>query len=208
MIATIFRSAIRPPLVFLNQPIIKEGIKNVASCAAFVFGLYEIYDDVVHITEELRGRATPPTEGKKEFSWMKTAGKVLLVVSKISLLLSCFTSRPGLIICGWIAGKLFTPPQLQSLFGSNTIFAVNPYHPRHLANLAAFILGLPALVKSIYDFSMWLKHTVTCALANAEAAPETNRRAYIVQIMATINTLFSRTMLHLVNGAFLRFRTA
>lgn len=29
---------------FLNQPLIKEGVKNVAGVATFAFGLVEVYD--------------------------------------------------------------------------------------------------------------------------------------------------------------------
>src|SRR5262245_33541790 len=100
MILSGVKSALKVPITFLNHPLIKEGVKNVAGVAAFVFGIYEIYDDIILIREEWRNRAALPSLEKKEFSWMKTAGKVFLVVSKLSLLASCFTSRPGLILVG------------------------------------------------------------------------------------------------------------
>jgi hypothetical protein len=105
---------------FLNQPIVKENVKNIAGTITFAFGLVEVYD----IYRILKDR-----------KWHQVANCVIDVCAKISLILSAAVSRPGIYIISSI------------MRCSNTSFAMNPRHPRHIASIAAVILGLPSLVQ-------------------------------------------------------------
>lgn len=187
---------------YLNSPIIKEGVKNVAGLAAFAFGIYEIYDDVNWLIHKWQAKPLANQEEKEGFSWLKTAGKVVMVAARISLILSCFSSRPGLIICSWTAGKIFTEAQLVRFFGANTIFAVNPWHPKHIVSISACILGIPAALKAVYDGSVWVKHKVTRheTAKDKEGQAEASEGRFLtdkkIGLMVSFNTIFSRPVLH------------
>ncbi|MBS0620263.1 MAG: hypothetical protein JSS61_02250 [Verrucomicrobia bacterium] len=105
---------------FLNQPMVKEGIKNVAGTITCAFGILEVYD----IYQILRGNSSC-TEAS---GWVKTA----LICAKLSLILSAATARPCVLI-------------FSAVLGSSGIFAENPWHPRHVFSIVAVILALPAI---------------------------------------------------------------
>ncbi len=144
----------------LNQPQVKEGIKNAAGAATCSFGLVEIYD----------GRILPK-------NWQTTADKVISVCSKSSLILSACVSRPGVYLISSLSGSLLCTEQLNRVFGPNTIFAINPWHPRHAASIGAVVLALPALVRAAFNPKK-ISNTELCLF---------------------FNTLTSRPVLHLGN---------
>jgi hypothetical protein len=124
----------------LNQPMIKEGVKNVAGSVTFAFGLVEIYD----IYKMARGCEMETVTSTSK--WVQAANKVVNFFAKISLILSAGVSRPGVFIISSLVGCVFSTSQLNQMFGPNTIFAINPRHPRHILSIAAVILGLPSLL--------------------------------------------------------------
>lgn len=80
---------------FLNQPAVKEGIKNIATTMTFAFGLVEVCD----LYQIYQGRSichSSAPEGSPP--WAKTAYKASLISAKMSLLLSGATSRPGVYL--------------------------------------------------------------------------------------------------------------
>lgn len=183
----------------LNTPFIKEGVKNIAGVAACAFGIFELYEDITWIVHKCQGQGKPSNEPSEsqEFSWVKTAGKVILITAKISLILSCFTSRPGQMLCSWTAGKIFTDTQLLHLFGANTIFAVNPWHPKHVVSITACVLGIPATLKVVYESGVWITHKmVSFPKTDHAKRDQTDGK---IEGMAAINTLFSRPWLHVAN---------
>jgi hypothetical protein len=197
---------------FLNNPAVKNGIKSVAGVAAFAFGVWEIYDNVIDLKEAWQNRKRGPLAQQEDFSWQKTTLKATVVMARISLVLSCLTSKPGAAICSWTGGRVFPEARLLQLFGPNTIFAVNPYHPRHIANIAACVLGLPALIKSVVEGGEWVtrKFVAFCDRSSVQSsnsvgagsmagATDVRIQNLRVQLTASFNTLFSRTTLHSVN---------
>lgn len=119
---------------FLNQPIYKQGVKDVATCFAFGVGTWQ----TARTIHWLASREPWP-----KLTWKK----YIVIQSQAALILGGIASRPGNILCGSLAKKLFTEEGLVRWFGPNTIFERNWKHPRHVVSLAAFILGLPALVE-------------------------------------------------------------
>ncbi len=197
---------------FLNNPAVKNGIKSVASYAAFGFGVWEIYDNAIDLKEAWQNRKRASLAQQDDSGWEITALKATFVMARISLVLSLLTSKPGADICSWTAGRVFSQARLLQLFGPNTIFAVNPYHPRHIANVAACVLGLPALIKSVVDGGEWVtrKFVAFCNGASVQSsnsvgagsiagATDVRIQNLRVQLTASFNTLFSRTTLHSVN---------
>lgn len=122
----------------LNQPTVKEGVKKVAGAATLVFGLAEIYQ--VYRDFSTKSEATP-------LNWTQVAQKVVIASARVSLILSAGVSRPGVVIISTLVGSFFTTEQLNHVFGPNTIFAINPWHPRHVISIAAVVLAVPFLLK-------------------------------------------------------------
>ena len=120
---------------FLNQPLVKEGIKEVIGAITFLGCAVEIY----HFATE----------------YPSTTLKVVVVCTQLSVILACLTSRPGLRLCHWVAHKLARPETLVRLFGPSTNFVGNPWHPRHVASITASLLAIPAVAQSLYN--LWMQ---------------------------------------------------
>lgn len=182
---------------FLNQPAVKEGAKNIASTAAFVFGLIEAYD----IYQILRGREISTETDTDSAKWIQVANKIILLCAKTSLILSAATSRPGVFIISTLAGQIFSSKQLEYAFGPNTIFAVNPWHPRHVCSITAVILALPSVIQSTYRGMHWVYNQFSQNNQSQNKPGEqtswlTDRKA---RLMALINTVTSRPTQHICN---------
>lgn len=178
----------------LNRPLIKEGIKNVASTVACVFGVVEAYD----MYQILNGRALSTETDLASPSWIQSANKVILICAKISLLLSAATSRPGVFIISTLFGQIFSDQQLEYAFGPNTIFALNPWHPRHIFSIVAFVLALPSVFQSTYRVASYLSDGLSSSIpAQQENTPRPTDTD--IQWMTFINTLGSRPLQHFGN---------
>lgn len=181
----------------LNQPIVKEGVKNIAGTVTFVFGLVEVYD----IYQIARGREIT-TEACSDYpKWIQLANKMIIVCAKISLILSAGVSRPGVFIISSLIGCIFSTSQLDRVFGPNTIFAVNPWHPRHIVSIVAVVLALPSLAQSTYKGINW-----ACKKIREYQGASSNRSGVNtwltdtkVRIMTLFNAGTSRPVLHLGN---------
>lgn len=188
----------------LNQPLVKEGVKNIASVVTFIFGIVEIYA----IYQSVKNRNITTETSTQKFSWPETIKKIVVVCAKISLILSGMVSRPGLFIISTLVGHFFTPLQLESVFGPNTIFAVNPWHPRHVASIAAVILVLPTLLQTLYQGGCWVYKKITQQAqpkeeASVEPPSERNWLTEIkMRLMVLFNTMTSRPVLHVGNQVF------
>lgn len=182
---------------FLNQPLVKEGVKNMAGTVTFVFGLVEIYD----IYQILRGREISTESRSDSPQWMQTAHKVVVVCAKISLILSAAVSRPGIFLISSLAESVFSTSQLKKIFGPNTIFAVNPWHPRHIVSIAAVILAFPSVAQSAYIGVNWAYRKIR--QHHDQPAEGKNLRNWLtdtkMRLMALFNTVTSRPFLHIGN---------
>ena len=125
---------------YLNQAPIKDGIKNVIGCITFVGGITVLYQ-----------MSRAPSRKEESPSWWTTADKAVTFVLKASIVLSCLASRPGLFLYGWVFHYIATPKTWMDIFGLNTVFEFNPWHPRHLLNIAANALSAAALIKCVFD---------------------------------------------------------
>lgn len=197
MSIALVNSALRTTDHFLNQPIVKERIKNVASALTFTGGLFGAYD----IYQVLRGREISTEIDLQAPQWKQTVQKMIMMSAKISLILSATISRPGAAIISNIVGRVWTPTQLERAFGPHTIFAVNPWHPRHVVSIAAVIFAMPSLIQTAYLGTYWVYKKVrqvpeaplpindnVCWLTDAK-----------VRLMIISNTLTSRLILHMGN---------
>ena len=177
---------------------IKEGVKNIAGTAAFTFGIIETYD----IYQILRGREISTETNSDAPKWIQIAAKVALICAKISLILSAATSRPGVFILSTIMECVFLSGQLERAFGPTTVFAVNPWHPRHIFSIAAVILALPSVIQSTYRGIDWT-YTKISQHENSRAQNITHQGSWLTdtktRMMALFNTITSRPTQHLGN---------
>jgi len=180
-ISTASKNALVTTVRALNQPLIKEGIKNVAGCVTFAFGVIEVYD----LCQVLRGREITTENGSK---WVT-------VSAKISLVLSAGVSRPGMFMIGCVAPSR----RFERVFGPNTRFAVNPWHPHHVVSIAAVLLALPAIAQSTYKGSCWVHNKIQgCRLSDNLPAAFWLTDAK-VRLMNLFNIVTSRPVLHMGN---------
>ncbi len=107
---------------YINQPEVKEIIKKTIGVATFTFGLYETYN-------VLTGHRN-----------------IVDSLGSLSVVLSATVSKPGIAIISKIHEHIFSKEQSEKIFGPNTIFAINPYHPRHTVSIAALVLGTAGVV--------------------------------------------------------------
>lgn len=184
---------------FLNT--YKEEVKNGIGIFTFLsgfFGIQGLYEEVADLHAHLSGRVQ---NGNTEPTWGQTASKVILVMAKISIVLNAMTSRPGQFLIGWVATKCIGEEQLLRLFGPNLNFATTPYHPRHVVSIAAFILGLPATLKSVYDATQWVSRKI-CQY-QAEERSWTDMK---IELINFFETLSHRTFIHGANYALRGWR--
>jgi hypothetical protein len=117
---------------FFNHPTVKNGVKDVISVTSFTLGAVEVF------------------KKEKWFSaskdWEQTAQNIAMFCAKLSVFLSALTSRPGVYSCSWIADQLAIP----EAFGPNTVFELNPRHPRHVLSIAASVLAIPTILKILF----------------------------------------------------------
>lgn len=195
-ISSMAKHIVHTSVYWLNQPFVKEGVKNTVGAVTFTFGLVEIYD-TYHV---LRGRAISTENSPTDPHWKQVAQKIVMFCGKFSLILSAATSRPGVMIISALVGRVLSPPQLNRLFGPNTIFAVNPWHPRHVASIAAVLFALPSVAQSIYQGASWIhrkvRHHASQPVDNQANTWLTDSK---IRLMTLFNTTTSRPVLHLGN---------
>lgn len=188
----LFNASIR----VLNQPIVKEHVKNVMGSMTFVFGLVEVYT-IYQIARDHK----ISTEGcLRSSNWVQIANQVVFVCAKISLILSAGVSRPGVFIISSIAKCIFSTAQLERVFGPNTIFAVNPWHPRHVISMAAVILALPFVAQSTYKGVPWMDRGIYHQMMPINRQDTRNWLTDAkIRLMTLFNTITSRPALHIGN---------
>jgi hypothetical protein len=140
---------------FLNSPPIKNGLKDAIGAIAFSGALYSLYE------------------------MSKTTDKTILLL-QTSIILNGIASRPGLALCEWALHQVATPATLTKIFGQNTVFEINPCHPRHLFSISVNILAAAALIRLVY----------------------TRKAPRLIAALTVFNFLAGRSTLHLANHAF------
>lgn len=190
------KKLINTTVQLLNQPLIKEGVKNIAGSVTFAFGLMEVYD----IYQIAKGREVTSESCLTSPKWYQVANKTIIVAAKISLILSAGVSSPGVFIVSSLMGSAFSTTQLDKMFGVNTIFAINPYHPRHIVSIAAVILALPSIAQSACKavnlaYKKIKQYHSDKVTANAKNVLTDTK----IRFMTLFNTITSRPILHLGN---------
>ena len=143
---------------FLNSPPVKNGIKNAIGAVFFSGALYSLYE----MTSK----------------WKETDKTILFLQS--SIILNGMATRPVLAICEWAVHQIATPDTLTKIFGQNTIFEINPWHPRHFFNVSVNIFAAAALIHLVF----------------------TRKAPRIIAALTAFNFLAGRSTLHLANDVW------
>lgn len=186
------------PLRLLNQPAIKEGIKNVAGCVTFGFGVAALYDGYQILRGRRRISSENPNPGTPQLA--QVSYRIALLYAKVSLVFSAAVSRPGVFLISSLAGALFTSQQLEKAFGVNTIYALNPNHPRHKFSFVATLLALPLLVQTLYTAGRAIFHATKVPQRSPSAPLHTPWLTDAkVRMINLFNFATSRPVLHIGN---------
>lgn len=188
-------SAVSYTVHLLNKPLIKEGIKKGASCVTLAFGLVEIYD----IYQILQGREITAESYAGYPKWIQVANKVVIISAKVSLILSAGTSRPGVFIISSLVGTVFSSQRLERVFGPNTTFSINPWHPRHIVSIVAVLLALPSIAQSIHKAICWTFNAAQKYSSSDNQVTTVWLTDTKIRLMNLFNTITSRPVLHLGN---------
>ncbi len=191
------RTAINVGAQFFNQPVVKEGLKNVFSVVTVAFGFLGAYD----LYQTLKGRNISSEKDANDPKWLQVASKIALLAAKVALILSAFVSRPGVIVVSFLVNFIVSPAQLERVFGPNTIYAINPLHPRHLMSFVAAALAVPLVVLTIIKSLSWVFKKVigqSNPAKSVQNATQILSDSNVLQ-MTFFNAITSRPMLHLGN---------
>ncbi len=192
------RTAINVGAQFFNQPVVKECLKDIFSAVTVAFGLLGAYD----LYQTFKGRnITSEKDAVNDPKWLQVASKLALLAAKVALVLSALVSRPGVLIISSLVNMVASTVQIERVFGPNTIYAVNPMHPRHWVSLVAAALAVPLVALTIFKGLSWAFYKNTgqsnpaISVQNAtQILTDSN-----VRQMTLFNTFTSRPMLHLGN---------
>ncbi len=167
---------------FFNTPVVKERMKKLFGSANFAIGIV----DVFFCSKE------NPIETLDQGTWEKTAHKIVIILAKVSILLSYLSSYPSLVIFSAVTKRFFSNIQLERAFGPNTTFQKNPLHPKHVVSIAGTLLGLPSILYSVY-----LGSTYLCQKLLGKA--KKNTKPTKTELLVFFKTVFDRPTLHIVN---------
>ncbi len=196
LILGIIKDVMQIGIHFLNQPLIKDWVKNVAGSMTCVFAFIEFYT----ICQIIKGREISITLNPHAPKWMQTLYKTMIISAKISLILSAIVSRPGTFVISTLIHSIFSTAQLETIFGPNTIFDINPWHPRHIISLVSLVLAFPVLAQSFFQGIRWgYKKTRHYLNQRTIQLPQPNRIYTKVKLIALFNTLTGRPVLHVGN---------
>jgi hypothetical protein len=191
-------NSLRGVVSFLNQPVVKQSVKEGLGLVTCAFGVLGIYNEIHHyrsLKNRVQSSHPRPSEATQE--------KVIRFMTKFSLVTSLVMSSPGQALSRRVFSHLFTDEQLLRYFGPNLNFATTPGHPRHVLSLLSFALGIPATVLTFVKEGAWLiqkatqDHPPLPVVSPKSDEWVLSRRQ--IRWMATWDTLTSRPALHLVN---------
>ncbi len=199
---------------YANQPVVKERLKSVFGKLPFFFGAAAVYDlygiaaGTRPISSEISSSQSRLKEGYKKPKWLQKVENVSILSSKLSLVLSGSISQYGCLIFSHLSNLVLSAEKQEHLFGPNRTFSENPWHPRHIVSLAAFILALPSMALTTGKGIEWVCRKIRRLQINKFKDDRRWLSDSLVRRMAFCTTFTSRVALHKINElakAFIRY---
>ncbi len=160
----------------VNQPIIKQSIKNALSAPTIAFGCLELY----HLFQKYQAGHSSPEKQKDSFG-----------LANISLITTALMTPLGIKIPEKIFCLLISADHRLRWFGPNTVFEHNPLHPRHVMSFINLAMALPSVIKVCHYGISKLR---------SKPLPTIKREEW----MASWNAFTSRPLQHFVNAILLK----
>lgn len=160
---------------WINQPIVKQNIKNVLSAPTLAFGCYSLY----HLFQRYLG-----TAANEKQTHVSTLTHVSLITT--ALMTPLGIKIPEKIFCFFISAD-----HRLRWFGPNTVFEHNPLHPRHVMSFINLAMALPSVIKVCHYGISKLR---------SNPLPTINKEEW----MASWNAFTSRPFQHFVNAILLK----
>ena len=181
---------------FVNEPSVKQGIKNLTGSVSFLFGMILLYD----ISQRLISRNISTEVVQQSPTWKRVADQAMITSAKLSILLTAATTYPGSQIFSILARTCCSQTQLEKVLGKSTIFEVNPWHPRHIASVAAVALATPLILQSIDQVCSSWNHRTVANLKQATHPPGVRWLTDTkLKLIILFNLFTSRPFLHQAN---------
>jgi hypothetical protein len=190
---------------FMNCPAVKSNAKNLFDVPKCAFGVLQIihfpistYEQIGTTYSSIKQKIQNPNS---EIKWKEIAADVAIIFGRFSIILNAALSRPGVWAISQLVGRVTSPAQLNRLFGPNTIFAHNPYHPRHVLSFVAVVLATPALAQASYTGlrKVYAKCKKQNTRINTQTAQSARLSCSYTQFMCLYNTITARPVLHICN---------
>lgn len=177
----------------LNYPPVKEGVKNFACIPTLFGGLIWITDTPFeYISGQINYVA--PVYSNENLQRNEKIKRITLTfintIGDLSFIGSAIATRPCIKCIAFLGGYVSNSLYLEKIFGANTIFASNPWHPRHVISFAP-LLGLPLLIKSIYSTVF-----TSADQLELEDAPFDGSKSIFIPGLLFYNIITSRPVLH------------
>lgn len=203
-VGSIAKVILTPVSLILNHPGVKPRVKQLGSIYIFGAGLAAI----THIGMCMWGLDRLSTAAPRDKSWTATAHKASMLCADLSLICGALSTPQGSACVSFVSGFVFSASTLQGICGPNINFAGNPWHPRHLCNIASLALAAPPLIhlaclsgNRIYSYYLSPRQSRTIEEGSVPMKKE-NWASLTDQdrlMMVLVATLLGRTMLHIGN---------
>lgn len=160
----------------INQPIVKQSIKNALSAPTVAFGCYGLYQ----LFQKYHKGSYSPETPKASFG-----------LAHFSLITTALMTPIGIKIPERIFCLLISTDQRLRWFGPNTVFEHNPLHPRHVMSFINLAMAIPSALK-------------VCQFGLAKLRSQSPVSPKKEEWMASWNAFTSRPLQHLVNAILLK----
>lgn len=183
-------------VAWANNPNVKGELKNVFNVGILICGTVVIVSElkkrinklvkkILHITKN-------PSVSNSERQKL-SCKKIVVLVSKIAIVGTFCSTKQAHWVIGKIATGILSPQAWEAIVGPNINFEGNRLHPRHVVSITSFVLGVPAIV-----YSIWLMCNKDRELDKGREGGWIKNRTVIY--LTAIATLLSRTFQHVANA--------
>lgn len=180
MSLTIAREYLARSVNYLNEPVVKQNIKWNLGRVAMLSSSACLFN------------STP---------------SIIMELARTSLFLNAQVCPQSFEFWSKVAAKLLTQEQINR-FGPNTIFAVNPWHPRHVISIAAAAMAIPVVLSTLYQFGCWMvnahSHNNNNLSEEKKVTPFWRLSDNTIRALVMFSFFTSRPVLHQTNLLFQR----
>lgn len=145
-----------------------QRIVGIAQLILGSYSAYQLYQEYLKhrlVRQNPSYKNYPPANGYQKFiHWIQILGHLSYVGAAL-------TSQPILIAWRWSASHLLSADQIGHLLRNNSPFPVLRIY--YLIQLGSLILGIPSMIYTSYQCSIWISHRIQHFLKSRPFATNT-----------------------------------